>query len=143
MHYALFIGTLLWFAAIAPLKITLATCLFLLLVMSIVRFSVQAVAGVQSSFGDVAKAVGLSFFFLAIAIYTLVSFSTFTGHRHFTWLGAYAVVVAMPVTQILIPVAYILGFKLGLGVSFGASAIIALISTIASAVAFILFRSLL
>lgn len=138
MQYLLLTGVILWFAALAPLKVTLATCLFVLVILTIVRFSAQTVTGVQASYGEAAKAVGLSFLFLGIAIFTLVSLSFGIPRGmniHLTGLASYVVFGATLA-------AYVLGFKFGLGISFGASAIIALISSAASMIAFMLIRGL-
>ena len=137
MHYLLLIGAILWFAFIAPLKVTLATSLFILLILALVRFSAQAVTGAQASFGEAAKAVSLSFIFLAIAIFTLISFSYSPKgvNIELSGLAGFAVFGATLA-------AYILGYKLGLGISFVASAVIALISSVASMVAFMLIRGL-
>ena len=138
MQYLLLIGAILWFAFIAPLTVTLATCLFVLVILSIVRFSAQAVTGVQATYGEAAKAVSLSFVFLVIAIFTWASLSLGVPKGisiQISGLGGYAVFGATLA-------AYILGFKVGLGISFGASAVIALISSVTSTVAFILIRGL-
>lgn len=135
MHYLLFIGAFLFFAFIAPLKVTLATCLLLLLVTTIVRFTARAVAGVEASYGEAAKAMGLSFFFLFLAFFALLSFAKGTGVTQFTGLAGHLVFAAFFV-------AYVLGFKLSLGLSFGASAVVAVVSTVASTGLFFLFRSL-
>ena len=139
MQYLLLIGAILWFAFIAPLKVTLATCLFVLVILSVVRFSAQAVTGVQATFGEAAKAVSLSLVFLAIAIFAWASLSLGVPKGtsiQITGLGGYAVFGSTLA-------AYVLGFKLGLGISFGSSAVIALISSAASTVAFMLIRGLL
>ena len=138
MQYLLLIGAILWFAFIAPLKVTLATCLFVLVMLSIVRFSAQTVTGVQATFGEAAKAVGLSLVFLVIAILAWVSLSFGVPKGmsvQISGLGGYAVFGSTLA-------AYVLGFKLGLGISFGSSAVIALISSAASTVAFMLIRGL-
>ena len=135
MHYLLFIGAFLFFAFIAPLKVTLATCLLLLLITAIVRFTTRAVAGVETSYGEAAKAMGLSFFFLVVAFFTLLSFAKGTGVTQFTGLAGHVVFAAFFV-------AYVLGFKLSLGLSFGASAVVAIVSTVASTVLFFLFKGL-
>ena len=138
MQYLLLIGAILWFAFIAPLKVTLATCLFVLVILSVVRFSAQAVTGVEATFGEAAKAISLSFVFLVIAIFTWISFSLGVPKGvsiQITGLASYAVLGATFA-------AYVLGFKLGLNISFGASAVIALISSVASTVAFMLIRGL-
>lgn len=138
MHYLLLIGAILWFAFIAPLKVTLATCLFVLVILSVVRFTAQAVTGVQATYGEAAKAVTLSFVLLVSAMLAWVSlsFSVPKGANiQVSELGSYVVFGSTLA-------AYILGFKFGLGVTFGASAVIALISSVASTVAFILIRGL-
>ncbi|OOG44164.1 hypothetical protein [Polaromonas sp. A23] len=135
MHYLLFIGAFLFFAFIAPLKVTLATCAMLLIVTAVIRFTTRAVAGVESSYGEAAKAMGLSFFFVVIAFFVLLSFSTGTGVTQFTGLAGYLVFVAFLLS-------YVLGFKLSLGLSLGVSAIVAVISTVASTALFLAFRSL-
>nr|MDP2191611.1 hypothetical protein [Rhodoferax sp.] len=134
MHYLLFIGAFLFFAFIAPLKLTLATCALLLIVTTVIRFTTRAVAGVDSSYSDAAKAVGLSFFFLVLSFFVLFSFSKGTGVSQITGFAGYLVFAAFLVS-------YILGFKLSLGLSFGASSVVAVISTVASTVLFFAFRS--
>ena len=135
MHYLLFIGAFLFFAFIAPLKITLAACLMLLLVTTVVRFTTRAVAGVESSYSEAAKAMALSFFFLVIAFFTLLSFAKGTGVTQFTGLAGYLVFIAFFV-------AYVLGFKLSLGLSFVASSLVAVVSTVASTALFVVLRAL-
>lgn len=110
MQYLLLIGAILWFAFIAPLKVTLATCLFVLVILSVVRFSAQAVTGVQATFGEAAKAVSLSFVFLVIAMFAWVSLSFGVpkgASIQISGLGGYAVFGSTLA-------AYVLGFKLGL-----------------------------
>jgi hypothetical protein len=135
MHYLLFIGAFLFFAFIAPLKVTLATCAMLLIVTTVIRFTTRTVAGVESSYGEAAKAMGLSFFFVVIAFFVLLSFSKGTGVAQFTGLAGYLVFAAFLLS-------YVLGFKLSLGLPLGASAIVAVISTVASTALFFAFRSL-
>jgi hypothetical protein len=134
MHYLLFLGAFLFFAFIAPLKITLATCLMLLIITTVVRFTTRAVAGVESSYGEATKAMALSFFFLVIAFFTLLSFASGTGVTQFTGLAGYLVFLAFFA-------AYVLGFKLSLGISFIASSLVAVVSAVASTGLFFLFRA--
>ncbi len=135
MHYLLFVGAFLFFAFIAPLKVTLATCLLLLIVMTIIRVMTKAVAGAESSYAEAAKAVGLSFFFLVVAVLALLNFSSNTGITQFTGLAAGLVFFVFFA-------AYVLGFKLSLGIPFGPSAVVAVVSTVASTVLFLVFRRL-
>lgn len=136
MHYLLVIGTLLWFSFLVPLKVTLATGISLLLITSIIRYVAHAMSGVAISFGDAIKAIGNSFIFLAVAVFTLLSFLKGTGVTHISGLPGMAVFGAFLV-------AYVLGFQVSLRLSFGTSSVIALVSTAASTGAFLLSRSIL
>ncbi|AKJ29066.1 hypothetical protein [Caldimonas brevitalea] len=135
MHYLLFIGAFFFFAFTAPLKVTLATCILLLLVTTIIRFTTRAVAGIEPSYGEALKAVGLSFFFLVLAFAALLSFAAGTGISNFTGLAGHLVFFAFFA-------AYVLGFKLSLGISAGASAVVAIVATVASTALFVAFRTL-
>jgi hypothetical protein len=140
MHYLLFIGAFLWFAFIAPLKVTLATSVLLVLITGVVTTTTRLVSGVQPSYGDAAKAVALSFFFLAIALFTLLSFFVGTSSTglniQITGLAAWTVLAALLA-------AYTLGYKFSLGLSFGASAVIAAVSTGVSTVLFLVAKAIL
>lgn len=125
MHYLLFIGAFLFFAFIAPPKVTILTCGLLIISALVVKVAAQTVANTSPSLGESFKSVGLSFAFLAIALFTLTSFSRGTGVSQFAGLSAVAVLGALLGS-------YVLGFKIALGTSFGASAVIALISTTVS-----------
>ena len=135
MHYVLFTGAFLFLAFIAPLKATLLTAAVLLIVTTVVKISAQTVVSLDFSYGESFKAVALSFFFLCIALLTLVSFSFGTG----------AQISGLPALMVLAGFfsAYILGFKFGLGTTFGASAVIALISTLISSLIFWIGKSVL
>ncbi len=135
MHYLLLIGAFIFFAFIAPLKVTIVTCLFLLVIAAVVRFSTQAVVGFETSYGQAAKAVGLSFFFLLVAFFTLFSFAKGTGINKFTGLAGNLVFAGFFS-------AYVLGFKLSLSLSFGQSAAVAIVSTVLSTALFVLLRGL-
>lgn len=137
MHYLLLIGAILWFAFYRSAEGHVGYQPIHMFILALVRFSAQAVTGAQASLGEAAKAVSLSFIFLAITIFTLISFSYSPKgvNIELSGLAGFAVFGATLA-------AYILGYKLGLGISFVASAIIALISSVASMVAFMLIRGL-
>ena len=135
MQYLLFIIAFLFFAFIAPLKLTLATCLFLLLNIAIIRFTAKVVSGAESSFSDAAKAMALSFVLLVGAFFVLLSFSQGTGITQFTGLAGLLVFSAFLAS-------YVLGFKLSLGLAFGASAVVAFVSSVASTAFYLVFRNL-
>jgi hypothetical protein len=135
LHYLLFVFAFLWFAFIAPLKVTLAVVLSLLIVTSVVKATANAVLG-ESSYSESFKSIAFSFIFLGIALFTLLGFSKGAGVNGFSGLSGIAVLGGFLT-------AYILGFKVGLGASFGASAIVALVSTVVSGMLFYAFKSLL
>lgn len=125
MHYLLFVGFFLFFAFIAPLKVTLLSCVLVIVATLVVTFAAKAIANVAPTVGESFKAVALSFFFGVIALFTLVSFSHGTGITSFTGLPAVAVFCALLAS-------YVLGFKVALRTGFLASALIALVSTVVS-----------
>lgn len=131
MHYLVIIIAFLCFAALAPLHITIIACVILILIPTIVRYTAKALAGTEPSFGEAFKAVALSLFFVALAAFMLGSAM---GGIH----------ASGPFVFILLAgffAAYVLGFKLALGTSFGASAAIAAVSTVVSVAALWLLRS--
>jgi hypothetical protein len=134
MHYLMFGFAFLWFAYLAPLKITLAVCISLLLVTSIVKATATAVIG-HASFKEVLRSVALAFAFMGVALFTLISFSKGTGMTDFHGISALSIFSAFLAS-------YILGFKFGLGATFGSSAIIAGVSTTISGALFFILRPL-
>lgn len=135
MHYLLLIGAVLWFSFLVPIKVTLATSVSLLLITSLIRHLAYAIGGVAVSYGDAFKAIGNSFVFLAVAVFTLLSFLKGSGIAHISGLPGIAVFGTFLA-------AYVLGFQVSLRLSFGTSALIALASTLASTGAFLLARGL-
>jgi hypothetical protein len=127
MHYLLFIVASLFLLAIVPLKIAVAICVMLVLITGVVKFSAQIYTSTSVLFADAFKAVSYAFFFLVVALFTLLSFQKGTGISQFSGLPALGVLAGLFS-------AFAIGFELGLGTTFGASAIIALISTVISGV---------
>lgn len=136
MHYLLIVGALLFFAFIAPIKTTLGFALAFALVTGVVAFTTKLVSGVEATIGSAAKAVCLAFALLALALFTLISFSSGTGVQQFSGLPALAVLGACMLS-------YSLGFKVALGVSLGSSVVIAGISTVASALVLPLLKGII
>ena len=66
MHYLLITIAFLFFAALAPLRVTLAAGAVLILIPTIVRYTAKALAGTEPTFGEAFKAVALSLFFVAL-----------------------------------------------------------------------------
>jgi hypothetical protein len=125
MIYLIFLIPFLFFAYIAPPPVTAAACLSIVLVTLVIKGVTRIVSGINPSFGEAFKAVILSFIFLMVAMFTLFSLSKGTGTSHFSGLSGWAVAGALLS-------AYVLGFKVSLGTSFGASAVIAVVSTAVS-----------
>lgn len=136
MHNLLLIGAVLWFSFLVPIKVTLATSVSLVLITSLIRYLAYSMSGVAVSLSDAVKAIGNSFLFLVIAVFTLLSFLKGSGVTHISGLPGFAVFAAFLA-------AYVLGFQASLRLSFGTSAVIALLSTLASTGAFLLARGIL
>lgn len=125
MHYLLFIGALLFFAFMTPLKLAVAVGALVLFVTLVVKMSAQVVAGVSPTLGEAFRSVFYASLLVALALLAFVSFSSGTGMHHVEGWPAVAVLAGLFV-------AYTLGFQMGIGTSFGASAVVALISTLLS-----------
>jgi len=115
------------------MKSTLATLLLLFVVTTVVRVTARVVTGTAASYAEAAKSVGLSFFFLVLTLLALLSFAHGTGISEFTGLAGHLVFAAFFV-------AHVLSFELSLGLSFWPSAAVAVVSTVASTVFFLLFK---
>lgn len=125
MHYLLFIGALLFFAFMTPVKVAVAVGALVLSVTLVVKVSAQVVAGVSPTLGESFRAVFYASLLVALALLGAMSFSGGTGIHHIEGWPAAAVLAGLFV-------AYTLGFQLGIGTSFGASAVVALVSTLLS-----------
>jgi hypothetical protein len=136
VHYLLIVGALLFFAFIAPVTITLGLALAFALVTGVVALTTKLVSGVETTIGSAAKAACLAFALLALALFTLISFSSGTGIQQFSGIPALALLAACMLS-------YSLGFKLALGVPMGSSIVIAGISTVVSAIALPLLKGVI
>ena len=125
MHITLGLGFLLFVAFLAPLKATLSVSSLFIMCLVIVKIAANFMAGVDVTFRDAAKGVGLSLFFLGIAAFTLFSFSKGTGIYTFADLEGLAVLGAFFAS-------YALGFAIALKVTFKASLGIAAMASFAS-----------
>jgi hypothetical protein len=134
MQYIILVISLIIFAVWAPLKVTAITLFGVFVIATVVRTVAQSVAGTTFSYGESLKALGYSFALMLLAIFTLFSFILGAG-ANISGIGSLIVLVAFFAS-------YILGFSIGLGTSFGASAIIAFVSTVISAVFFFIGKSL-
>jgi hypothetical protein len=82
MHYLLFIGAALFFAFMAPVKLTVAVCALVLFVTVVVKISAQVIAGTSPALGDAFKAVFYASLLVALALLAFMSFSSGTGVHH-------------------------------------------------------------
>ena len=125
MHIVLIILGIVWFAFLAPPKVVAITAVGCFLIAASVKTIVSTTTGMQVSYLSSIKAVFLSTFLVSIALLMPAG-----GFTHFT----FAFVLAL--NPVVVPAsllgAYILGFDLCLPISFGASALVAFLSTIAS-----------
>lgn len=136
MHNLLLIGLFIFMAFLAPLRVTLITCLLFALVIAVVMFSAHAVAGIKATVGEAARAVGLSFLFLFVAVFTLFSFSVNAGIHEFRNLAGLTVFGALFVS-------YALGFSIALRATLGSSIVIAILATTISGALIVAGRSLI
>jgi hypothetical protein len=125
MHNILLILALIWFAFLVPPKVAVMTAVGAFLIAVSVRAITAHVSGMQVTYVASIKAVFWSIAFFVIALLLVLG-----GFQHFTFA---ALVAFNPVVVPAILLgAYVLGFHFCLPTSFGASAIVALLSTIAS-----------
>jgi len=133
MHHLLLIGFGLFLLFLAPLKIAAALLLTLAVVAFTVKTVTRAVSGTEVSLAASLRAVGLALAFAAILLFTLLSFSAGTGITQFLGLSALAVLAAFLV-------AYVLGFKLALGLNWGSGSLVALVATVITTLFFLVLR---
>jgi hypothetical protein len=125
MHYLLFIGALLFFAFMTPVKLAVAVGALVLFVTVVAKVSAQVVAGVSPTLGESFRSVFYASLLVTLALLAFLSFTGGVAVHHVEGWPAVAVLAGLFV-------AYTLGFQLGIGTSFGASAMVALISTLLS-----------
>jgi hypothetical protein len=128
MHYFLIIGAFLWFAFLAPPMVTAATVGSFFLVALVGARTVQAVTGAQVGMGDVLRSVGLAFVFAGIAM---------------LGLGSLLAKANMAVPLLAILAAYVLGFSVGLDIEFVPACIVAVVTTVVSAILIVLVKTIL
>ncbi len=127
MHYFLLIGAFLWFAFMAPPMVTLATMVSFGLVAMVGARTATAVTGAPASWGEVLRSMGLAFAFTCLALFGMMAVG--------------AVNLVFLIAALL--GACVMGFKIGMGVQFGAACIIALVTTVLSAALYSLIKSVL
>ncbi|MDQ1920985.1 hypothetical protein [Massilia pseudoviolaceinigra] len=128
MHYLLIIGAFLLFAFMAPPMVTLATIGAFGLVAMVGARTVKAVTGAQVGWDKVLQSVALAFVFSGVALAGMMSL-----------FGSVNLVLLL----VALLIAYISGFRIGLGIDFKAAAIVALITSLMSAVLFWLVKTII
>lgn len=134
MQHLILIISLIIFAVWAPVKVTIITLFGTLVIATVVKTVAQSVAGTSFSYGESLKAIGYSFALMLLAIFTIFSFVLGSG-AIISGVGGLLIVAAFFAS-------YVLGFSVGLGTNFGASSIIAFVSTIISSILFFIGKSL-
>lgn len=133
MQYLFIAFAALAVAAFAPIKVTVSLIAVIAVVSLVVKFIATTVIG-QVSIIDAARAVALAIFLLAAAVLGVL------------WANQGELRVEGIATLILIGglfAAFVLGFKIALQASFGASAVIAAASTTVSAALLFALRPVL
>ncbi|MGG6463676.1 hypothetical protein [Solilutibacter silvestris] len=121
MHILLLVFFLIAVIAFAPAKWGLAFCGLIVAIPLIVKATAQKFSGAEFTFWDSAKAVALALFLSFVFLLVLLSIGHGEARLGIPLLLAFFC-------------SYVLGFKLSLGTSFGISAGIAAVSTVASGI---------
>jgi hypothetical protein len=134
MHTLLFIWAYIAFAFVAPAGVTAVTSAIILLTACAIQVIAKLVSGFQPSFMEAFKAIGLSFFFLFLALLFFASafFSSAQGNS-----VALLIVLIFNVNPFLVPfslfAAFALGFSLSLRTTITSSMLIAALSSVFAA----------
>lgn len=136
MHILLFVLAYLAFAFGAPAKVTAVTSVIILAVSFAITALAKAVSGVRPSFMEALKAIGLSFFFLFLALLF------FASATHST-VAAFVLAVNPQLIPIALFGAFALGFSLSLRTTMAASTLVAAISSAFAALLAIAARRLI
>ncbi|MDP2028420.1 MAG: hypothetical protein Q8K12_02145 [Thiobacillus sp.] len=134
MQHIILVVSLIIFAIWAPVKVTIITLFGTFVIAATVKTVAQSVAGTSFSYGESLRAIGYSFALMLLAIFTIFSF-LLGSSANISGVGGLIVFVAFFVS-------YVLGFSIGLGTNFGASSIIAFVSTVISSILFYIGKSL-
>ncbi|MBT9540857.1 hypothetical protein [Thiobacillus sp.] len=134
MQYIILVVSLIIFAIWAPVKVTIITLFGTFVIAATVKTVAQSVAGTSFSYGESLRAIGYSFALMLLAIFTIFSF-LLGSSANISGVGGLMVFVAFFAS-------YVLGFSIGLGTNFGASSIIAFVSTVISSILFYIGKSL-
>lgn len=123
MEAVLFVFFLLAFALVAQPHVVAVTATGLLIASLIVRSSARSLTGVKVSLAAAFRTLVLTFLLSMLAAFTAMSFL----------LGArpeFVNTLANPGANVLCFGAYVLGFRMGLGLNWGHAAIVAALSSL-------------
>jgi hypothetical protein len=133
MQYLFLVFAALAVAAFAPLKVTISLIAVIGLVSLVVKVTATKIIG-PVSVKDAARSVAWAFSLLTAAVLCVLWASG--GQLHIEGLAALALISGLFAS-------FILGFKIALEASFGASAAVAAVSTIVSAAALFALKPVL
>lgn len=108
---------------VAPIKASLTFMGALLLATLVVQSVTSSISHVQVTLGASFKAIVLSLFFAAVAVFTIISFTVGAPRFMFNELSG------LLLTGLQYG-AYILGFRIALGLTFSHAAMVAIASTL-------------
>lgn len=112
---------------LAPLKASAILIGALLLATLVVQATTSAISHVQVTMGSALKAIGLSLFFSVVAVFTIISYMHGAPRFMFDSVGGLAL-SGMALTGLQYG-AYILGFRMALGLTTLHAAMVAVAST--------------
>jgi hypothetical protein len=130
MHYLLITGVTLLFMFTAPFKVTMFTAISLLMIGLAGQRIAQLATGAPVPAVDVFRSIGLAFTFVVA-----LAFAFLSAGGHFSGISVVLLLAAFLL-------AYVSGFKIGMGIGIVPASIVASAVTSISAALFFVFRSL-
>jgi len=111
-------------AMVAPLKVTVLTTAAILVVTLITQKTTELVTGAPATTGDAFQSVCLAFVFQLLFAFTLTSYN-----KHFHGVSSFSVGAGFPI-------AYVVAYQIGMGISTWQACIVAIVTTLVSWVLF-------
>ena len=124
MFTLIIVLAILWFAFIAPMKVTIVAIILALVVSTAVRFSAKAIAGATLTHLEALKAVCLSLLLVCLAIVMMFSFAAGAPS-----MPRSLAAISAPIVILGPLIGYTFGFKIALEVGILQSSLIAILSS--------------
>jgi len=137
MFAVLVIFALIWFVFLASTKIIIATFVIGFAVSATVKYATKFITHTTPSHFQAIKAVALSFVLVALALFTQFSFTSGAGS-----FSVFIAASSAPVIALGPFIAYILGFRIVLGIGVIQSVVVSVIALTVSVLTVMCLKSL-